>query len=216
MRNYFIGTLLSILALNCNNVGFVEKAKAVANNEFGVEVFAINVTTTGGNFLQPAVSVLYSSCTGFSGITKANCYCQAEATGNGYTGSFKAWLSLSSSVDAICNIQGLENRTCTADSSLGPFVSKSTGIYVILAENYAELSTTGFRSALNTIPQILFTGTKLDGRASGSDCSDFTSADASFPTMGDRAQAGSGFTIGQGSLNCTSAIGSLLCMRQAK
>lgn len=216
MRNYTFGTLLAVFSLHCNNIGFVDKAKAVANNEFGVVVFTMNVTTTGGAFLQPAASVFYSSCTGLSGITKANCYCQAEANGNGYSGTYKAWLSLSGSVDAICNIQGIESQNCSASSSLGPFIAKIGNGYSILAENYTELSSTGFRTALRSIPQLVFTGTNIDGRSSGSDCTNFTVADTTVPTMGDRSLSGSGFTSTSVGLNCTSLVGSLLCMKQTK
>lgn len=63
MRNYFIGTLLSILALNCNNVGFVEKAKAVANNEFGVEVFTLGGSSIADSALVAGNTNFSTSCT---------------------------------------------------------------------------------------------------------------------------------------------------------
>src|SRR5688572_6920394 len=110
MRGKIIISLFCLISANCNNIGFVEKAKAVASGEFGFEVIAMGGTPTNGSFLQTnGLYAGYLQCDSFLGIARANCYCQSEAASRQLKGTFRAWLSLSGSVDAICNIQGLAN-----------------------------------------------------------------------------------------------------------
>lgn len=216
MRNYTFGTLLAVFSLQCNNIGFVDKAKAVANNEFGVVVFVMNGSVSNGTFLLAGDATLSSACSSAAGISKANCNCQTEAAGRGFKGTFRAWISISGSVDAICNIQGSEETNCSVDTSLGPFVFNNGGNFQILAENFSELSTTGFRSALTTSAKPVFTGTSVNGRATGSDCTGFTISGA-FATAGDVSLTGTGFTSNQ--LRDCSAVGagaSHICMKQPK
>lgn len=73
-----------------------------------------------------------------SGVSKANCLCQLEASGRGFSGNYRAWVSSYLSIDAVCNIQGLENNSCSVDTNLGPFVYKASGNYVLLAENFTD------------------------------------------------------------------------------
>ncbi len=214
MRNYLIGAILSFLAVNCNNIGFVEKARAAANNEFGIEVYTLAGSSIADSALTSGNVNFGTSCTGISGISKANCLCQAEAPSRGLAGTYRAWVSSSLGIDAICNIQGLENNSCSVASGLGPFIFKSSAGYILLAQDFAELSSTGFRVALSSVSKPIWTGTKSDGRASGNDCGAFTNTSGS-PTTGDEAASGTGFTTGR-SENCTGVSGTFLCMRQAK
>jgi len=209
----FTLTLLSA----CTNVGFVDKATAAANNEFGVEVFVIASGSAAKptNFLG-AGSSFYAGCDNQTGIARANCNCQAEASGRGFSGTFNAWISISGSVDAICNIQGQAVTGCPVASGFGPFLYKSGSSYATLAENYSELSVTGFRFALEPVAGLLFSGTKIDGRASGQDCSGFTdSVSAAAVTAGDKAASGPGFTTGQSAF-CNPSVGYFLCMKKAR
>lgn len=207
--------MLGILALNCNNIGFVEKAKAVANNEFGVEVFALTGSTTGGDVLGTVSTAFTTSCTGITGITKANCICQVQATSQQFVGTYRAWISISGSVDAICNIQGNEGTGCSVNSSMGPFLRKNGSSYTVLAGDYIELSTTGFKVALDSSPGYIWSGTKPDGRASGLDCTGFTSPAPTAQQAGERSKAGLSFTTGE-TIDCSSASGTFLCMKQTK
>ncbi|MFO1527824.1 MAG: hypothetical protein U1F16_17765 [Turneriella sp.] len=212
MRNYTFGTLLAVFSLQCNNVGFVDKAKAVVNNEFGVVVFHTNTTGTG-DFLNSAIQ-FSGLCNGPTGIAKANCICASEAASQGFTGTYRAWLSIAG-VDAICNIQGLENTNCSINSELGPFLGKNGSSYSILAENYSELSATGFKVPLSNSLRKAYTGTGLNGRNSGgNNCAHFTAA-ASVGTGGELSQSGNGFTNVL-ELSCGVDTGSLVCMKQTK
>ncbi len=215
MKRTVLTIILSLTLAHCNNIGFVEKAKAVANNTFGIEVFAFGGSVGSGSFLVPATGVLNAACTE-GGIATANCACQNEATSRQMTGTFRAWLSITNSVDAVCNIQGTASTGCSVDSALGPFITRKSSGVVVLANDYAELSTSGFRVALEDNSRLLYTGTRLDGRASGADCSGFTSANTTFPTYGSTALSGAAFTTGAANNDCTGTNGTILCMRQPK
>lgn len=215
MKQYAKILLLGLAVSHCSNIGFVEKAKAVANNSFGVEVFAFGGSINNGSFLIPATAFLSAACTQ-GGIATANCACQNEATSRQMTGTFRAWLSITNTVDAICNIQGSESAGCPVDATLGPFFTRKNSDLVVLATDYTELSTSGFRVSLENNSRLLYTGTRIDGRASGADCSGFTAADTTFPTYGNTSLSGTGFTTGASSSNCSGSVGTILCMRQAK
>lgn len=202
----------------CTNVGFVDKAKAAANDEFGVEVFVLGGMTTaavvGGSFLVPGDVTFTPNCAGVSGYAKANCICQNEASSRQFKGIFRAWLSIAGSADAICNIQGKEIIGCAVENNLGPFYARTQAGNIVLAENYGELSVTGFRQAIDsTQAKLLYTGTNLAGRSTGADCAGFNSMGATVPTAGDQSKSGSGFTSGEPIASCSNG-GSFLCMRQ--
>jgi hypothetical protein len=214
MSGKILIAFLLALVTRCSNIGFVEKAKAVGSGEFGFDVIMMGgASTAGGSFLAVLTPDFYSSCASLAGITKANCLCQAEATNRQSSGTYRAWLSISGTVDAICNIQGLSGTSCSADSSLGPFFLRSTSGFTVLAESYSELSSTGFRAQLETTGRTLYTGTGINGRATGQDCSGFESV-AGTGTAGSSSQSGSGFTSGQNLACGTNA--SFICMRQSK
>ncbi|MBL8032132.1 MAG: hypothetical protein JNJ69_00415 [Leptospiraceae bacterium] len=212
MRNYTFGTLLAVFSLQCNNIGFVDKAKAVANNEFGVVVFYTNTTGQGDFFTD--ITEFSGLCSTITGLARANCICASEASSQGFAGTYRAWLS-TSSVDAICNIQGNESSGCSVNSSLGPFLAKNGNSYTVLAENYAELVGTGFRTPVSSVSQSVYTGTNIDGRASGANCTDFTIANTTIPTTGNISVTGSGFTSTSTGINCIGPA-ALLCMKQSK
>jgi hypothetical protein len=215
MKQYVNIFLIGLAVTHCSNIGFVDKAKAVASNSFGIEVFAFGGSVTGGAFLVPATAALDASCTQ-GGISKANCACQNEANSRQFTGTFRAWLSIGNVVDAICNVQGIESTGCAVESSLGPFVARKSSGYVVLASDYSELSTSGFRTALEDTGRLLYTGSNVAGRATGADCSGFTIADTSIPTWGSSGLASTDFTTGASANSCTSTPGTILCMRRPK
>lgn len=206
--------------MHCSNIGFVEKAKAVANNSFGIEVFAFGGSLANGSFLSAGNGSLNLVCLA-GGIATANCACQAEATSRQFTGTFRAWISISSgagAVDAICNIQGIEATGCSAETTLGPFIARKSSGYALLATDYAELSSSGFRVNLEDVGRPVFTGTRIDGRASGTDCTGFTSTTGA-ATFGNSGLSGVGFTSVTSSDTCGTVSGggaTILCMRQPK
>jgi len=209
--------LLTMMLSHCSNIGFVEKAKAVANNTFGIEVFAAGGNETAQALLTGASPNLSSTCTGISGIDKANCICAAIANQRSFTGTFRAWISISGTVDAICNIQGQVATGCAVDSALGPFITRNSSGAAVLAADYAELSTSGFRVALENSAGLLITGTGIDGRATGGDCGGFQVSNSNAYTAGDKSKTGASFTTGETGLLCNTAFsGTILCMRQPK
>jgi hypothetical protein len=208
--------IVAALAAGCNNIGFVDKAKAVRSNEFGVEVFAVSGSTTPGVFLQAGTDAFSTGCIGITGINKANCICQAQAASRQFSGTFRAWISINGSVDAICNIQGNEGFNCSVDSNFGPFLKKDQSAYIVLAENYSELATTGFRVALSNTPLLLWTGTNASGRIGGGDCDGFANPAGLPPVTGDQSQSGTGYTMGQTAVSCNTGTGTILCMKQVK
>lgn len=213
LRNLLLAGCMLVSA--CQNVGFVEKAKAAATGDLGIEAF---VTGAGGigSFLS-AASGFDATCNTLQGIQRANCYCQSEATGRQFSGTYRAWLSISGSVDAICNIQGNEGTGCTVSDSFGPFLVKQTSGMVVLAEKYSELATSGVRSAIDTTgagPNLIWTGSFANGRASGTDCSGWTDGAAGNGTAGDRTKTGTDFSS-SASVSCVSS-GALLCMKVGK
>jgi hypothetical protein len=220
MKQYAKLLLLGLAVSHCSNIGFVEKAKAVANNSFGVEVFAFGASLANGSFLAVGNGTLNPICLD-GGIATANCACQAEATNRQFAGTFRAWLSISNgagAVDAICNIQGVESTGCNVDQTLGPFITRKSSGYALLATDYSELSSSGFRVNLEDFGRAVFTGTRIDGRASGSDCTGFTSTGGS-ATFGNSGLSGVAFTSVTSADTCGAVSGSggtILCMRQAK
>lgn len=217
MNRRTIKFALAALALQCNNIGFVEKAKAVANNSFGIEVFVVGGSDIAQSMLTVGGSGLSPSCVGSAGIEKANCACTVESAGRGFSGTYRAWLSITGTVDAICNIQGQPVIGCEAPSSLGPFLLRNSTGYQVLAADFAELSTSGIRVALESSVGLLMTGTGINGRATGADCGGFQVTSSNAFTAGDKSKSGTGFTTGESGTVCNAAsTGAILCMRQTK
>ncbi len=207
---------LAALALQCNNIGFVEKAKAVANNEFGIEVFVATGSDTPSALLTVGSTGLSASCVGQSGLDKANCACAVSASQRSFTGTYRAWVSISGNVDAICNIQGQVTTGCAVASTLGPFLARNTTGVQVLATDYAELSTSGTRVPLEDSAGLLMTGTGISGRATGADCGGFQASSSNAYTAGDKSKSGAGFTTGEPAAICNVGTGTVLCMRQPK
>lgn len=213
MRNYTFGTLLAVFSLHCNNIGFVDKAKAVVNNEFGVVVFYTNAAGAG-DFLLTAASFsgVCGSLVG-SGIARANCICASEASSQSYAGTYRAWLS-TSTVDAICNIQGEENNSCNPRSDLGPFVAKNGSVYSVVAADLTELSSSGFRTSIGSDSVRLWSGSSVNGRSNGLNCGNYTFNDGTIMSSGQKNATGAGFTTGFSGVCSDTAA--LICMKQTK
>jgi hypothetical protein len=123
-----------------------------------------------------------------------------------FTGTFRAWLSIGNVVDAICNVQGIESTGCAVESSLWPIrrAQESSG-YVVLASDYSELSTSGFRTALEDTGRLLYTGSECCMAALLVQTAQrFYSADTSIPTWGSSGLASTDFTTGASANSCTS------------
>lgn len=211
MRNYIIGVVFAIFTVHCNNIGFVEKAKAVANNEFGVVVFYTNTIGQGDFFTD--ITEFSGLCSTITGLARANCICASEASSQGYAGTYRAWLS-TSSVDAICNIQGNENNSCNPRSDLGPFVAKNGSVYSVLAADLTELSSSGFRTSIGSDSVRLWSGSSVSGRNNGFICGNFTDNTGTIMSSGQRNAAGAGFTTGFSGVCSDTAA--LICMKRAK
>ena len=216
MKRIVTTVSICLILARCSNIGFVEKAKAVANNTFGVEVFAAGGTDMAQSLLTSASSGLSTSCVGIAGIDKANCACSVIAQQRSFTGTFRAWVSISGTVDAICNIQGQVATGCSVSSELGPFIARNSSGVTVLAADYAELSTSGFRVALENSLGLVITGTGIDGRATGADCGGFQVSSGNAYTAGDKSKSGAAFTSGEIGVTCNTGAGTILCMRQPK
>ncbi len=200
---------------HCSNIGFVEKAKAVANNTFGVDVFVGSVSGFPNAIFTNGSTTLSSECTSLTGVEKANCACSVYARDRGKSGTYRAWISTGSpgNIDAICNIQGQLTSGCAVSESIGPFTARVGSETITLAESYAELSVSGTRGALDSTPGVLITGSTIAGRSTGIDCTGYT-AGGSF-TGGDKSASGAAFTA-QTTFDCASTSGTILCMRRPK
>lgn len=214
--------LLTALSMNaCNNVDVIDRLDAAKNNTFGWMVFPIGGTALG-NFLSPNVQISNNtaSCNSLSGIAKANCACAAEASFissfTGLKGTFRAWISITGSVDAICNVTGGSGTGCEVPDSAGPFtvVRQSAAGFkqVIAANTYSELASTGFSQPVGEGgSSVIWTGTKADGRASGSDCAGFTSTTSATGTAGGQGFTGTNWTSTE-TRACSISAG-LYCVR---
>lgn len=223
MRKIIFTTAIIFSA--CNNVDVIDKLEAAKNSTYGWMIFSLNGSGFG-NFLSPGVPVsdksIHDSCTNLSGIAKANCVCSIDAATIsatfGLKGTFRAWLSIAGQVDAICNVIGSSGTGCEVPESVGPFtaprVSGNSFRQVIIANTYSELAATGVTQSTATEggSSIIWTGTKADGRASGQDCSGFTSTAAAAGTVGDQGLTGINWTAN--TTNACSNKRGLYCVRQ--
>lgn len=199
----------------CQNVGFVDLARKHAEREFGIQMFIFG-QQANGNFLTGAPTGFPSACFGLSGIDRANCYCQTIGAQLGRNLEFRAWLSISGVVDAICNIQGQINTTCTVPTNLGPFVIQKTNSTPLMAWDYEELSTTGSRVALReSPPSLIWTGSNANGRATGSDCFGWTNLSTNTGTVGETTIVGTAFTNIGAPATCDQ-VGTILCVQRPR
>jgi len=113
----FIFLLLSI-PLSCQNIGLKDKFENPGGmsspDNMGVprRLYAfITSLTSRGDMADFAAG----GCSG-TGITKADCVCNALGTAGGLSGPFVAWLS-TASADMTCRLFGQAGSTCTMTST---------------------------------------------------------------------------------------------------
>ncbi|MCS6972655.1 MAG: DUF1554 domain-containing protein [Turneriella sp.] len=190
-------------------------SKRIAEGRFGIDVFLLEAEASG-DFLNSSPPGWPSPCFGLSGIERANCFCQAAGDQQGRRREYRAWLSITSVVDAICNIQGQIGQGCGVPADLGPFQMQHLGKTLVIAWDYGELSATGSRAALRNNAGLIWTGSDASGRASGDDCSGWTtSGGAMFGTAGSQEIPGTAFSDLGISMPCDS-LGTLLCFERTR
>lgn len=209
----FAQILLGLVLSACQNIGFVDTAKKIAQGKFGVDVFLLGPQAPG-DFLFILPSGFPSSCSGLSGIERANCFCQATGDAQGRNREYRAWLSINSVVDAICNVQGLVTMGCSVPANIGPFQIEKPDSTPIIAWDYAELSTTGSRVALSDTPGLIWTGSTAAGRATNQDCDSWNTTGLN-GTVGEASALGTAFSDRGTTETCITSA-TLLCVERIR
>jgi hypothetical protein len=170
-----IGLLLIVATSACNNYGLLDKLADPGSSSSSYYAFVSSVSTDGQLGFQVAGTPQVSSCTG-TGITNADCVCQALADKQSYLAGkvYKAWLSANTGgglVSMQCRIQGIETGTNCSFSD-GPTWYNTTG--EVLATGYSDLFDGTLTSALKYDEQKIgqggsvWTGTEAGGLPAGS------------------------------------------------
>ena len=196
-------------------IGGVSDTFSVTTQIAPLKVF---VTSTQG----PGNLGGWADAGGQTGLVAGDNICQARATAAVLPGTYKAWLS-DSTTDAYCHIQGYTGKisaNCgqgTLPVAAGPWVRTNDGHpfagtidklvnngQVFAPVRYDE---TGYSTAAN-----YFTGTLVDGTASAMSCSNWTSiVSTDYATTG-YPYGATGWWTNNGSLNCNMSM-SLLCLQ---
>lgn len=173
-------------------------------------------------------TTLTTSTGAIGSLVAADTICQTAATNAGYVGTFKAWLSDSTS-DAYCRIHNLPGQKATNCGNLaqlpvaaGPWARRdgepvAPTIDRLLAPNRityraATLTETGTDLSTTTQP-LIWTGTTDTGEYSGNSCGDWTSSSsATFGTMGEIHGGGTSWTDAYMVDPACSNVGRLRCM----
>jgi hypothetical protein len=174
--------VLTLLLTNCNNYGLYDKLADPEATKYSdrLHVFVSSVSTVGD-----MSGLAVNGCTG-SGLTVADCYCQATAKSAGLlmssTSKFVAFLSSSAS-DMKCRIVGLTGAGGGCNPSGSPIWYDTN--YKPVAQGYGSSVFPGaLTSALNTTesrtitPALqAWTGTASTGLISSTAnvCTDWTS-----------------------------------------
>ena len=158
---------------------------------------------------------------GAHGVVAGDAVCQARATAAGLSGTYKAWLS-DSTTDAYCHIQGYDGHTIsdncgqgTLPVAAGPWVRTDGYPFADtidkLINNHQVYAPVRYNEtgALVTSGDY-FTGTSIDGTG-GSTCDGWTNGLSGSATTGSRDGATSGWTAAYG-MGC-SATARLLCFQ---
>jgi hypothetical protein len=147
------------------------------------------------------------------GLAGADAICQARANAGGLSGTYKAWLS-TSTTDAYCHIQGYDNAQlpncglASPPTAAGPWVRTHDGY--AFADTIDKLVNNGQVYAAIKYDQTgtlqageyYFTGTAVNGRATTDNCSNWTSASGSL---------GGTFGNTDGTTNDWTSFGTPLC-----
>lgn len=188
---------------SCNNYGILDIMENTSTGKQGYLVFPSYLINTG-------LLSFHGNCTIGTALEKANCSCDQIASSKGFKNfgnKFVAWLSHMNTVDAICNIQGQWGTTCSGNVEKGPVLSMDDGQcfgdscrnnFKLLSGSINDLlqkgATNSIFSPSNTSPDLVWTGTSMQGRATGLDCTGWTVNSAILATTGEGRRSGQGWT----------------------
>ncbi len=202
---------VSLSLVSCGSGG--GGAMSVANP---LTVFVTSVKGSGN------LSV-WSDAGGATGLAAGDAICQARANAAGLTGTYKAWLS-TSTTDAYCHIQGYDNHTISDNcgrsalpTNAGPWVR--TDGYPF-ARTIAKLTNDGQvftpvrynENGILLYDQLYFTGTKADGTAAPNNCSDWTNSTNSASARFGYTEGTTGMWTDEGGILCDGSI-RLICFQ---
>lgn len=164
---------------------------------------------------------------GQTGLAAADAICQANASGHGHDGNYRAWLSDSNN-DAYCRMHDLTGKKAancgqaTLPTGAGPW-TRHTGvpfaaiITEMLAPNGIIINPVSLDEMSNPVVVNYYTNTTMTGEAAetvmANTCDDFTNEANANGTSGGRSNStGHGMTQ-DGNADCNDASWALLCMR---
>lgn len=217
MKTLFLTSFAWLTLTNCNHYGMLDIMRESQDGSYGFAVFVQGIFNSQP-FTDPA-------CVGGTIIQNANCTCNLAAKNKDYLKvgtSFKAWLS-DGSTDAVCNIQGFQNNSCSVLSEKGPIIALNGNCpggdcrnnMSLFAKDLGELLGKGPVAPLFNPPYVgaslMWTGTTATGRNSGNNCGNWATGTA---TTGDAFRTGPQWTTMDGTASCGGNTASYYCFEE--